>query len=75
MLMLAAVAAAAAIAGVILGTRRRAKDMHPLSGSVGRRMGLFSNFANATLCNNASRPDRVVEMTMSKDDEPYKGMV
>jgi hypothetical protein len=75
MLIMAAVAVAVAIAGVILGTRKRAKDMHPLTGSVGRRMGLFSNFANAALCNNTDRPERVVEMTMSKDDEQYKGMV
>lgn len=74
MLIAAAVAVAMAIAAVVLGQRNKARDPHALSGSVGRRMALFSNFADSSLCNNAARPQRVVEMTMS-GDEDYKGMV
>lgn len=74
MLVAAAVAAALAIAAVVLGSRKTSKEMHPLSGSVGRRMGLFSNFADANLCSNSDRPKRTVELTRS-DDSQYQGMV
>lgn len=73
MIAAAALAVALAIAAVILGQRKKPKEMHPLTGSVGRRMGLFSNFADSALCNNTERPQRVVEMTMSGDD--YKSVV
>ena len=71
MMVAAAVAAAFATGAVVIGQRKRKKAAHPLSGSVARRMGLFSNFADAALCNNGGqnmRPARVVEMTMSKED-------
>jgi hypothetical protein len=53
---------------VVLGQRRRPVDTHPLRGSVARRIGLFSNFADAALCASVERPERVVEMTMSHDE-------
>jgi hypothetical protein len=72
MMVAAAVAAAFATGAVVMGQRKRKKAAHPLAGSVARRMGLFSNFADAALCNNSgggqNRPARVVEMTMSKED-------
>lgn len=70
MMVAAAVAAAFAVSAVVIGQRKKKKAAHPLSGSVARRMGLFSNFADAALCNQgtAARPERVVEMTMSKED-------
>lgn len=67
MLLVAAVAASFAVGAVIAGTRKKPREMHPLSGSVVRRMGLFSQFADAALCNSVNRPERVVEMTMSHD--------
>jgi hypothetical protein len=51
-----------------MGQRKKPRQLHPLTGSVGRRMALFGNFADSALCGSAERPDRVVEMTMSKDD-------
>jgi len=75
MLVAAAAAVALAVAAVIMGTRKKPKNTHALTGSVGRRMGLFSNFADSSLCSNTDRPARVVEMTMSENDEQYKGMV
>jgi hypothetical protein len=73
MMVAAAVAAAFAAGAVVMGQRKRKKAAHPLAGSVARRMGLFSNFADAALCNREggggqNRPARVVEMTMSKED-------
>jgi hypothetical protein len=68
MLIAAAAAAVLAIGAVIMGQRDRNKEKHPLKGSVARRMGLFGQFADCALCDNASRPARVVEMTMSADD-------
>jgi hypothetical protein len=69
MIVAAAVAAAFATGAVVMGQRKKHKDPHPLSGSVARRMGLFSNFADSALCNQGTeRPARVVEMTMSKED-------
>lgn len=69
MLIAAAAAAALAIAAIVVGSRKSEKPVHPLSGSVARRMELFSNFADCALCDSGmQRPDRVVEMTMSKDD-------
>lgn len=67
-LLVAAVAATTAMAAVIVGQRRDPEDRHQLQGSVARRMDLFSNFADRALCNNESRPGRVVEMTKSTDD-------
>ena len=56
-------------AAVLLGQRKKPTDTHPLRGSVLRRMGLFSNFADSTLCSSVERTNpRMVEMTMSKED-------
>jgi hypothetical protein len=68
MIIAAAVAAAFATGAVVMGQRKTQREPHPLSGSVARRMGLFSQFADSALCNPAQRPTRVVEMTMSKED-------
>jgi hypothetical protein len=62
MLVAAAAAAVAALAAVVLGQRQTEPVSHPLRGSVGRRMGLFSAFADSAI----GRPNRVVEM--SHDD-------
>ena len=60
----------------MMGQGKQVKSTHPLQGAIGRRMGLFSNFANSSLCNNTDRPQRVVEMTMSGDEKTkYSGMV
>lgn len=69
MFLVAAVAAVTAFAAVVAGQRRQQKKPHLLTGSVARRMGLFQNFCDSTLCNSEdARPSRVVEMTMSMDD-------
>jgi hypothetical protein len=68
MFIVAAAAAATAFAAAIIGQRRQERKPHMLTGSVARRMGLFQNFCDSTLCNDESRPSRVVEMTMSVDD-------
>jgi len=68
MIIVAAVATLFAIGAIIMGQRKKRTDAHPLHGSVARRMNLFSEFADATLCASNKRPARVVEMTMSKDD-------
>lgn len=67
MLIAAAVATALAVGAVVKGLRRSEPPAHALKGSVARRMGLFSQFADCALC-DAARPDRTVEMTMSYDD-------
>jgi hypothetical protein len=56
-----------ALAAILVGQRKGQSARHPLQASVKRRMGLFENFADRTLCAR-ERPDRVVEMTNSKDD-------
>jgi len=74
MLIAAAAAVALAVAAIAVGNRKRAPEKHALSGSVSRRMGMFSNFADSSLlCSDANvRPQRVVEMTMSGDEDlPY----
>lgn len=58
MLIAAAVSAAFAIGAIVVGQRKTAKEPHPLAGSVARRMGLFSNFANSALCSSVERPAR-----------------
>ena len=68
MYIVAAVATMFAIGAIIAGQRKPAKSTHPLSGSVQKRIGLFSQFADSTLCASMARPERVVEMTMSSDD-------
>jgi hypothetical protein len=76
MLLLAAAAVAFAVGAAIMGSRKKSREMHPLQGSVARRMTLFGQFANsAALCTpntdglcGSSRPDRVVEMTMPNED-------
>jgi len=65
MMAVAAAAVVGAIAAVAVGSRKRRVQNHPLSGSVGRRMGLFSNFANK--CDTGNRPDRLVEMNGSEE--------
>ncbi|GKY98137.1 hypothetical protein MPSEU_000771500 [Mayamaea pseudoterrestris] len=77
MLVAAALAAAMAMAAIYVGQGKGTKSSHALQGSVGRRMGLFSNFANkSALSGGTERPQRVVEMTMSGDDgAKYSGMV
>jgi len=72
MLIAAAVASALAVGAVVKGMRRQEPPKHALSGSVARRMNLFSQFADCALCNSNERPSRVVEMTMSSDD--YEAM-
>jgi len=52
----------------MMAQRKQPKEIHPLKGSVARRMQLFGNFADSALCGTTDRPDRVVEMTMSADD-------
>jgi len=68
MLVAAAVATALAVGAVAKGMRRSEPPPHALTGSVARRMGLFSQFAECALCDSTQRPARVVEMTMSHDD-------
>jgi hypothetical protein len=73
MLVAAAAAFALAIAAVVVGQRKEDSENHPLKGSIGRRMGLFSNFAKSSLFKNKiDRPQRVVEMTLS-GGEGYAG--
>jgi hypothetical protein len=74
MIVIAAAAAAMAMAAVMMGMRKSEKKPHALTGSVARRMELFSNFANcALMCSDAdARPARVVEMTASHDDLDYR---
>jgi hypothetical protein len=78
MLLAAAAAVAVAMAAVAMGQFKTQKPkQHALEGIIGRRMGLFSNFASSKLARNVDRPQRVVEMTMSGDptDAKYSGMV
>jgi hypothetical protein len=66
MLIAAAVATAMAIAAVITGQRRSNLKQHSLSGSVARRMSLFSTMAGTNM--GSDRPARRVETTVSHDD-------
>jgi hypothetical protein len=78
MLVAAAIAVALALAAIMMGQGKQVTTNHPLQGSVGRRMGLFSNFANkSSLSGSTGRPQRVVEMTMptGETDAKYSGMV
>jgi hypothetical protein len=72
MLVAAAAAVAMALFAIVAGQRRQEKPPHVLQGAVARRMALFSNFCDSTLCDassgSVSRPSRMVEMTMSMDD-------
>jgi len=64
----AGVAAAGAIVAVALGQRRgEAQKPHPLQGSLGRRMMLFSGLANKNIL-SSNRPERVVEMAENNND-------
>ena len=69
-LIVAAVATALAVGAVVKGLRRAEPHPHALQGSVARRMGLFSQFADCALCTDGTsgRPSRVVELTASADD-------
>ena len=64
---------------LIIPQGREVRAPHALQGSVARRMGLFSNFANADLCSSADRPQRVVELSQTAidgaDNARYSGMV
>lgn len=61
-------AAAAAVIAAAIGSRKKKRVPHQLEGSVARRIALFSNFADSSLCGSTERPERVVEMTASHDD-------
>ena len=65
LMIVAAAAAAAALIAAVVGQRRNRQERHQLSGSVGRRMKLFTNLADGNLCGD--RPARVVEMNNAKD--------
>lgn len=68
--LLWAVAGAAAVAAgiaIVYGQRKRERETHPLRGSVGRRMSLFSNFADSA-CDNACAGKDSVEMVSAKGD-------
>jgi hypothetical protein len=64
-MIVAGVAAGTALAAAALGSRKQPKETHMLEGSVKRRMGLFSTFADSA-CGTATRPERVVELTDSR---------
>jgi hypothetical protein len=69
MLVAAAATVAMALFAIVAGQRRQEKQPHVLTGAVARRMALFSNFCDSTLCDSSvARPSRTVEMTMSMDD-------
>ena len=52
-----------------MGQRKKPAEMHPLKGAVARRMGLFSNFADANLCGSVDRTaPRMVEMNSPQGD-------
>lgn len=65
LMLLAAAAATAALVAAVVGQRRNREERHALSGSVDRRIKLFTNVADSKLC--GSRPDRVVEMKNAND--------
>lgn len=66
LLAVAAAAATAALIAAVVGQRRNREERHQLSGSVARRISLFTNLAdNHCLCGD--RPDRVVEMNNARD--------
>jgi len=69
-LLCAGVAAAGAILAVALGQRKgESNKPHPLQGSLGRRMMLFSGLANKNILSSTSnRPERVVEIADNNDD-------
>ena len=73
LLLVALAAVVMAIIAMVMGQRKRDKPQHALTGSVARRMELFSTFADGALCGNEARPDRVVEMTASADDYEKAG--
>merc|ERR1712232_150008 len=67
-LLCAGVAAAGAIMAVILGQRKgESNKPHPLQGSLGRRMMLFSGLANKNILSTSNRPERVVEIADNDD--------
>jgi len=70
-LLCAGVAAAGAILAVALGQRKgESNKPHPLQGSLGRRMMLFSGLANKNILSSSTsnRPERVVEIADNNDD-------
>jgi hypothetical protein len=69
-LILAAVAAMFAIGAVVMGQRQQRANDHILTGSVARRMGLFSTFADSALC--ARTEPRTVEMTTTTNADDYQ---
>ena len=72
MLIAAAVAATLAVAAVLRGQRRSTPDAkHALSGSVARRMSLFSTLAGRG--GNADRPLRRYELPSNNSYAPADG--
>jgi len=67
----ATLASAVAIVTIYFAQKRATKTAmeHPLQGSLGRRMMLFSSLANKGVF-SASRPERVVDIEMSDNDFP-----
>lgn len=82
MLIAAASALAVAIAAMVVGSRRRAKDeYHPLKGALERRMRMFGGMADACyedreMC-GAQQEDYAManEMTEMDSKNEYKQMV
>ena len=58
-------AATAALVAAVVGQRQNREERHALSGSVDRRMKLFSNVAGSK--KGGSRPSRIVEMNNASD--------
>lgn len=73
-------ALAAALASVVIGAaiwgRKKMRERHILDGSVKRRMGLFSRWADTALCGaaGAGAAASAVEMTNSTEDKTYERM-
>jgi hypothetical protein len=66
--------ASVAIGAAIWG-RKKMRERHILDGSVKRRMGLFSRWADAALCGAAAGgTDHAVEMTAATEEKKYERM-
>ena len=82
-LLAAAVAGAIAIAAMVVGSRRKAKEQyHPLKGSLDRRMKMFGGMAdgcyeNRELCGaqNEVPPDNSFSSDVEMKKGEYKEMV
>ena len=64
-MLVAAAAATAALVAAVVGQRKNREERHALSGSVDRRMKLFTDLAGSN--KGGSRPARVVEMNNAND--------